>query len=450
MLAVPQFTLVSVGLSLGALLAGGDAAARETGIRFVGAAGEEPTVVESTWSAEAAAAFLAGAVEVDVAPLRGVQGEAAPFDGGVASPPSAIDAIARAEAEYLKAHLRGAEKALIQAVEALVPADGVVAGVAGTRALVLLAQVQFALGRPASAEKSVEHGLRHIPRFPDAAGAPPPEVAELVARLRPKLVAVLGGSLQVEGVPAGTEIYLAGVKLGVAPARFDGLPKRGFRVSLRVPGEAPVTSDVELREATVVTAPEGSEAVVRRFLEAVGRRDRAGVGTLGEALSRRHGAAQLCVVRVQDTLAVVARLDPFSNPPGVVSAVEAPVPIDDAGWRTLGRACAAPAEREVGRADAVLYGPTTAVEVEQDGVSWRQVLGWSLVGVGAAGLGVGGWYGVSALEAEDTYGNADTPDAARRARTDAQNAARTADVGFGVGGAMVLTGAVVLWLGQNP
>jgi hypothetical protein len=61
-----------------------------------------------------------------------------------------------------------------------------------------------------------------------------------------------------------------------------------------------------------------------------------------------------------------------------------------------------------------------------------------------------GWYGVSALEAEYTYGNADTPDAARRARTDAQNAARTADVGFGVGGAMVLTGAVVLWLGQNP
>jgi hypothetical protein len=314
----------------------------------------------------------------------------------------------------------------------------------------LLAQVQFALGRPASAEKSVEHGLRHIPRFPDAAGAPPPEVAELVARLRPKLVAVLGGSLLVENVPAETEVYLAGVKLGLAPGRYDGLPKRGFRVSLRVPGEAPVTTDVELQETTVVTAPEGSEAVVRRFLDAIGRRDRALAGTLGEALSRRHGAAQLCVVRVQGTLAVVARLDPFSNPPGVVSAVEARVPSDNAGWRTLGRACAAPAEKELGRADASLYGPLAAVEVEPGGVSWHQVLGWSLVGVGAAGLGVGGWYGVSALEAEDAYGDAETPESARRARTDAQNAARTADVGFGVGGALVLTGAVVLWLGQIP
>ncbi len=449
MQAVPQLTL-ALSLSLGVVLAGGSASSRETGIRFVGAAGEEPVLVESTWSVEASAAFLSGAVEVDVTALRGAQAETAPFDGGVASPPSAIDAIARAEAEYLKAHLRGAEKALVQAVEALVPADGVVAGVAGTRALVLLAQVQFALGRPASAEKSVEHGLRHIPRFPDAAGAPPPEVADLVTRLRPKLTTVLGGSLQVEGVSAGTEVYLAGVKLGVAPARFEGLPKRGFRVSLRVPGEAPVTSDVELRETTVVTAPEGSEAVVRRFLDAVGRRDRPQVGTLGEALSRRHGAAQLCVVRLQDTLAVVARLDPFSNPPGVVSAVEAPVPVDEAGWRTLGRACAAPAEREAGRADASLYGPLAAAEVEQVGVSWGQVLGWSLVGVGAAGLGVGGWYGLDALEAEDAYGEADTPDSARRARTDAQNAARTADVGFGVGGAMVLAGAVVLWLGQNP
>jgi len=429
--------------------------------RFVGAVAEDSEPSDGALSSEALAAFVAGAQEVGVSTWLGT----GPPDGstalpatesvGVTAPPSALDAIARAEAEFLKARLRGAEKPLAQAIEMLVPAEGLVVGPAGTRALVLLAQVQFALGKAAAAEKTVEQGLTHIPRFPESVGEPPPEVAELVARVRSRLAGSLDGALHVEAAPAGTEVFLAGVRLGVAPAVFDGLPRRGFRLSMRVPGDVAVTQDVDVVQVTRVDAPERSVSLHRRFLAGVARSDRAEVRLVGEALARRMGVTTLCVARLRDDAVVVARLDPFAasgqdDDAGVVGALVAAVPDSDAPWRALGRACAATNSAADLAPATALFGARPASDAGEDaGLNWSKVVGWSLIGAGTAGLGAGAYFGVSALDAEEAYDRATEKSAALRARDEAQSSARAADVGFAGGGALVIAGALVLLFGQS-
>jgi|GEM_PF-3573034 len=431
--------------------------------RFIGAVADDPELGDPALSADALAAFVAGAQEVGVSAWLGAgppdaSTEAPPADSvGVTAPPSALEAVARAEGEFLKAHLRGAERPLAQAIDTLVPAEGLVVGPAGTRALVLLAQVQFALGKAAAAEKTVEQGLTRIPRFPESVGEPPPEVAELVARVRGRLAETLDGTLHVEAAPAGTEVFLAGVRLGVAPAIFDGLPRRSFRLSMRVPGDVAVTRDVDIVRVTRIDAPESSGALRRRFLAGVARSERAEVRLVGEALARRMGVTTLCVARVRSDVVVVARLDPFAasggeDDAGVVGALVAPAPMPDADaeWRSLGRACAATNSASDLAPATALFGARPAQDaVDDGGPSWAKIVGWSLIGAGTAGLGAGAYFGVSALDAEKAYDRATEKSAALRARDDAQSSARAADVGFAGGGALVVGGALVLLLGQS-
>jgi hypothetical protein len=458
-ISAPSRTLCIGALALTGLCSPAHAASSVP--RFIGVVADDPEHSDPVVSADALSALVGGAQEVGVSSWLGVglpdaSTEPPPVDSvGVTAPPSALDAVARAEGEFLKARLRGAEKPLAQAIETLVPTEGLVVGPAGTRALVLLAQVQFALGKAAAAEKTVEHGLTHIPRFPESVGEPPPEVAELVARVRGRLAETLVGALHVEAAPAGTEVFLAGVRLGVAPAVFGGLPRRGYRLSMRVPGDVAVTRDVDIVKVTRIDAPESSNALHRRFLAGISRADRAEVRHVGEALARRLGVTTLCVARVRSDTVVVARLDPFASSgseddAGVVGALVAPIPDADAEWRALGRACAATnSATDLAPATTLFGSGPTPTDPDGGGPTWSSVVGWSLIGAGAAGLGAGAYFGISALDAEEAYDKANEQPAALRAREDAQSSARAADVGFAGGGALVVAGALVLLLGQS-
>jgi tetratricopeptide (TPR) repeat protein len=93
---------------------------------------------------------------------------------------------------------------------------------------------------------------------------------------------------------------------------------------------------------------------------------------------------------------------------------------------------------------AAPVGVTEIYERPDDGISDTAVAGWSIAGVGAAALILGGVFEGLAVAEEDSFSKASTLGAKATHRDRAENYAVIGDVGIGVGIAGVVTGAILL------
>jgi tetratricopeptide (TPR) repeat protein len=80
------------------------------------------------------------------------------------------------------------------------------------------------------------------------------------------------------------------------------------------------------------------------------------------------------------------------------------------------------------------------------GLSKVRVLTWGLLGLGVVGLGVGGAFGVMANGSVDDFNSAKLRSEAEDAKDKAESQAMLSNIGFAVGGAAVVAGAVLLVL----
>jgi tetratricopeptide (TPR) repeat protein len=113
---------------------------------------------------------------------------------------------------------------------------------------------------------------------------------------------------------------------------------------------------------------------------------------------------------------------------------------------------AAAAKEAAAKAAAAAEPPPAAQEpppavTDEAAPGWLAPASWAAVGVGVAALGAATWFGLEAGAAEDAHAEATTGRAKQDAADDAERNAALANVGFAVGGALVVAGAVGLFLG---
>lgn len=390
--------------------------------------------------ASLAAAFRAGAEEANDPAVTPNPHLAAALDAAAAE-------LAKGEDEYLKAHLRTAEKALQSACDGFMADAMAPSTERATRASLLLAEVQLALNRTGSAEKTLERALALLPEFPGAGAAPAPEVMAVIERLRPRLSGQLGATLAVTSDVAGTQVSLAGVALGVAPVTRGGLPQRAYVVELAPPGRPPVRRRVDLAPGAV--AVRYAEAVAQRaaLARAAAEGDPDEVLTAAAALQAETGLDTACAAVVdEDTqTAIVARLDGTAR--RFLGGQRAAAPDGPSGWRALGRFCGRSAGGNLDAAAAArrLRGGVGPDEAAPGARPWR-VVSYVLMGAGAAALGAGGYFGVEALSGEQRYAEARSPGGAADAADSARRSALFADLGLGGGALLAGAGLVLLWL----
>jgi hypothetical protein len=423
----PRRTLTVVGLWLASL---SSAIGADVAVGHIGTRTDE--TLDPTWHA----AFRQGAEE---AGARAVPSPPPPEDA------PAAQALQKGEDEYLKAHLRTAEKLLAQAVDGFLGRPDDFRADPAARALILLAEVQLANGRAAAAEKTLERGILQVPDFPGPTGALPPEVATLVARILPRTQPQLTGRLEVTADIPGVTVTLGDRRLGEAPLQRGGLPPRPLPVRLSAPGEPPLERVADLAGGPVVLHWASSDARRAALAEAAVRGDEAALLAAGADLEVALGAATSCVALVEDEgHALVVR---FAGKGGrILSGHRAPPPDAPGGWRVLGRFCGPEAPGNLdAAATARRLRPAPETVPDAAETSTRDWVALSLLGAGVVAAGAGGYFAWQALDAQDQYDAARSPAAADSAADDARARAMYADIGFGLGAALAIAAGVLYW-----
>lgn len=364
----------------------------------------------------------------------------------------ALAALSRGEEEYLKARLRTAEKLLASASDGLLADPSTLDAEAATRALVLLAQTQIAGGKLSAAEKTLERGLRAIPRFPNAAVDPPPEVVALVERLRPRIQTQLTGKLSVQSEVPGTLVFLGGTPLGTAPLTAGELPALRLTARLFAAGEPLLVKEVDLSLAPAELGLTAVSAGLRKMAAtALIDRDEPATALALAALASAHEATEVCFAMIlEDGPVVVARVSQDGR--RYLAGHRQATPTSTADWRALGRHCGGTGAGDTASGEDVrrqiFGGNAPAVDSPSEGGLNRPVA-FSLMGAGALSLGAATYFGVSALDAEARYGSGRTPAAAQDARADARDFALYADLGIVAGVAAIVGGIIVLWTAEE-
>lgn len=361
-----------------------------------------------------------------------------------------LSALARGEQAYLQFEMEVADRHLADAVDALLDEPTALSDAApAIRAVLMLAQVRLTAERRDDAERVLTRATLAFPGFPEGGGfPPPPDVQALIERIREESRGQLRNALTVESVPPGLEVRINGVPVGKTPVEVMGLPARPVRVRVSVSETVSPSRLVDLtHERRARTLFDVGGTAARAALEESirgGSDPEAGWAAAG-ALQQALSADQVCVaVHLNDGRVVVARLDADAR--RIAGAHEGAASARGAAWQALGRFCGAkaPSNLPPAQAEAALWPEAFAGRGQGEGLLTRDNVGWGAVGLGAAFAGVGVWFGLDALSAQNDFDEARSARAADDAADQARRSALIGDLSYGAAAALVATGIYLL------
>ena len=392
------------------------------------------------------AAFRRGAAETDEGIASGLRAPPrTPADRRRIT--DAANSLELGEAAYLDLRLRVAERRLADAVDGFFANPRALDDAAPpVRAALLLAEVYLMLERPQAAERVLARGLRAVPGFPLEDSAPPPNVGERLGRLRLALAEELDARLEVVTEPPGLPVRVNGAALGLSPVLIEGLSPDSFRVTVEA-------ADGHVLERLVQLSP-GRVGV--RFAERPSeiRDSLRGAMTVGHSartwatalrLQETLGADATCVALRDTEGVIVTRIEGRRRT--LIGAHAGPVPVRVEDWQALGRFCSADAPSNIDLAIAEeRMWPSFGTGGDDGRDSFdRRTLAWTAVAAGMTAAGIGTWFGLSALSAQDEFSAADNPGTSRDASDRATANALGADVSFAVAAALIATGVYLLY-----
>ncbi len=240
------------------------------------------------------------------------------------------------------------------------------------------------------------------------------------------------GTLTVTTQPEGALVYLDGQYQGSTPFQQELVNQGIYALRIELDGFHPVTQDVEVRG-------------LRNNLRSFNLSPRT---SLEEYVPPTPG--YLTVRAPVSGLEVQVDGEFFGYTPVLAQGL-APgtytVSIDDSDWRSYSSTI----EITTGQETQVQarMAPVNATEIVNP-YRGRRTVGTVLMVTGAAALAGGAAFGIVALNNASEY--RDNPTATNRAdlRDSAQQSALIADIAFASGGVLVLTGALLRWVGTGP